>query len=67
MTISDFLLVSARAGNFDFNYENGILKRIAEFEQNGKKWNTYLNGVKIEEPLDKVLIKARDKIELKFE
>jgi len=67
MTISDTLLISAQAGNFDFDYKNGILKRIGQFEQNEKKWNAYLNGVKIEEPLDKVFIKARDKIELKFE
>lgn len=67
MTIADVLTPSAKAGNFDFNYEEGILKRIGQFEQNGKKWNVYLNGVKIEEPLEKVLIKAKDKIELKFE
>ena len=67
MTSSDVLLVSARAGNFDFNYENGILKRIGQFEQNGKKWNAYLNGKKIGDSPDKVFIKAKDKIELKFE
>jgi len=67
MTISDALVTSARAGNFDFNYENGILKRIGQFEQNGKKWNAYLNGKKIGDSPDKVFIKAKDKIELKFE
>ena len=67
MTISDVLLVSAKAGNFDFDAEEGVLKRIGQFEQNGKKWNTYLNGTKTEDSLDKVFIKAKDKIELKFE
>jgi len=67
MTISDALLVSAKAGNFDFDYEGGVLKRIGEFEINGKKWNIYLNGYKAEESLDKVFIEAKDKIELKFE
>jgi len=67
MTISDALLVSAKAGNFDFDYDGKILKRVAEFEQNAKKWDVYLNGTKIEESPDKVLIKARDKIELIFE
>lgn len=67
MTISDVLLVSAKAGNFDFDLEQGILKRIGQFEQNEKKWNTYLNGTKTEDFLDKIFIKAKDKIELKFE
>jgi len=67
MTIADTLIASAKAGNFDFDYQKGILKRVDGFEQNGKKWNIYLNGTKIEGLLDKILIKARDKIELKLE
>jgi len=67
MTISDALLVSAKAGNFDFDAEEGILKRVGQFEQNEKKWNAYLNGTKIGDSLDKIFIKAKDKIELKFE
>ena len=67
MTISDVISTSAKTGNFDFDYENGILKRIGQFEQNEKKWSVFLNGVKIEKPLDKVFIKPKDKIELEFE
>ncbi len=67
MTISDALFVSAKAGNFDFDFEQGVLKRVGQFEQNEKKWNAYLNGTKTGDFLDKVFIKAKDKIELKFE
>lgn len=67
MTIYDALITSSQTGNFDFDFKDGDLKRIAEFEENEKNWNVYLNGKKVEEPLDKVFIKAGDKIELKFE
>jgi len=67
MTILDAVRTSAKAGNFDFDYQEDVLKRIDEIEQNEKKWNAYLNGTEIQESLDKVLIKAGDKIELKLE
>ena len=67
MTILDVIRTSAKAGNLDFDYEEGILKRVGEFEKNEKKWNAYLNDSKIQESLDKVLIKTGDKVELKFE
>lgn len=67
MTILDTLVTSAKAGNFDFDYQEGILNRVDGFEKNEKKWNAYLNGSKVQESLDGVLIKAGDKIELKFE
>jgi len=67
MTILDAVRTSAKAGNFDFDYQEDVLKRIDEIEQNEKKWNAYLNGTEIQGSLDKVLIKAGDKIELKLE
>jgi len=67
MTILDAVRTSAKAGNFDFDYQEDVLKRIDEIEQNEKRWNAYLNGTEIQGSLDKVLIKAGDKIELKLE
>lgn len=67
MTIFDALLVSAKAGNFDFSFEGDKLKRIDQLEENSKKWNVYLNGIRIENSLDEVFIKAQDEIELRFE
>jgi len=66
MTIYDALLASSFVGKFDFELKEGVLERIDELEKDGKKWNVYLNGKKIDQPLDKVLIKPGDKIELKF-
>lgn len=68
MTIADALFVSAQAGDFDFDLEEGVLKRIGQFEEDAtRKWNVYLNGRKVEDSLNEVLIKNGDKIELKFE
>lgn len=67
MTIFDALTASAKAGNFNFVEESGILKRIDGFERNGKKWNAYINNSRVEEILNKTLIKPGNKIELKFE
>ena len=67
MTVFDALSVSAEAGELDFNFEEGVLKRVGEFEENEKKWNLYLNRRKIEDDLSQVLIQTGDKIELRFE
>jgi len=67
MTIFDALLVSARAGNFDFNYQEDAFLKIGQLEENLKKWNVYLNGKKIENSPNEVFIKSQDKIEFQFE
>lgn len=67
MTITDALGASAEAGNFNYIYENGSLKKINGVEQDGGQWLIFVNGKKVEEPLDKIKVKPQDKIELRFE
>jgi len=67
MTIFDALLVSAEAGDFSFDFDNGKLKGINGFQENDKKWNLYLNEKRVEGSLNKILIEAGDKVELIFE
>ena len=68
MTIIDALMASASAGQIDFDYQEGVLQRVADAKQdNQKKWDIYLNGKEIRNSPDKVLIQAGDEIELRFE
>lgn len=67
MTITDALGASAKAGNFDYIYQNGTLKKINGLEQDGGHWTVFVNKTKVEESLDKIKIKPQDKIELRFE
>ena len=67
MTALDALLVSAEAGEFEFDFKDNFLKRINHFEEGDKKWNVYFNEEKTEDSLSQILIKPKDKIELRFE
>jgi len=67
MTITDALGASAKAGNFNYIYQNGTLEKVDGLEKDGGQWAVFINGTKVEEPLDKITIKPQDKIELRFE
>ncbi|HOK35317.1 MAG TPA: hypothetical protein PLL80_01115 [Candidatus Pacearchaeota archaeon] len=67
MTITDALGASAKAGNFNYIYQNGTLEKVDGLEKDGGQWSVFINGTKVEEPLDKITIKPQDKIELRFE
>jgi hypothetical protein len=67
MTIIDVLSVSAEAGEFNFELIDNYLIKINQIEQNDKKWTVYLNGRKIDQPLNQVLVELEDLIEIKLE
>lgn len=75
MSVLDALLAASRGGNFEVRYAiikdaTDILKinGLAEDGLNGKNWDFYLNGQKINaDGIHKVRIKSGDKILVRFE
>ena len=67
MTFLDALFASSKAGNFSFDFDKYVLKRVEQVEESEKKWNAYSNKEKVEDYLDNILIEPGDKLELKLE
>lgn len=75
MSVLDALLAASRGGDFEVRYAilrdaTDVMKinGMAEDGLNGKDWNFYLNGRRVETgEIHKIIIKAGDKIFIKLE
>ena len=68
-TLVDVLIQASRAGNFSYKLDGkNNLAAVEKFIVNGKKsWHWYLNGKKIDKQLNEIIIKAEDRILIKYE
>lgn len=68
-TLAIVLIQASKAGNFSYKLdEKNNLMAINSFSQkNGKSWQWYLNGKKIDKPLNEIIAKDGDNILIKYE
>lgn len=68
-TLIGVLVQASKAGNFSYKLDEKInLAAIDNFSsENGKSWHWYLNGKKIDKPLNEVIMKDGDNILIKYE
>lgn len=68
-TLVIVLIQASKAGNFSYKLDaNNNLTAIDSFSQkNGKLWQWYLNGKKIDKSLNEIIAKDGDNILIKYE
>lgn len=67
-TLFDVLTQAAKAGNFSYQVDEGNnLSAIESFSKNNKQsWQYYVNGKKVGETLNSIILQAGDEIVVKY-
>lgn len=68
-TIVIVLIQASKAGNFSYKLDtkNNLVAIDSFSQQNGKSWQWYINGKKIDKPLNEIIAKDGDNILIKYE